>query len=93
MGNYTTRTHSSSPWRDDHYLLHYAAARVAEDPEGLETWTRKVFRLVFASGRLDFGECWDRLFVAGVASGLDHLICQERIGQAVAHCRAEQVAA
>jgi hypothetical protein len=52
-----------------------------------------VFRVVFAGGELDFGAAWDRLFLAGVRGGLDHIVCQERIGSAVANCRNEQVAA
>jgi hypothetical protein len=46
---------TSSPWRDPSYLLEYAGERTAEDPDVLETWVTKVFRVVFAGGELDFG--------------------------------------
>jgi hypothetical protein len=84
---------TSSPWRDPSYLLEYAGERTAEDPDVLETWVTKVFRVVFAGGELDFGVAWDRLFVAAVAGGVDQLIAQERIGRAVTTCRNEGVAA
>lgn len=88
-----TSIRSSSPWSEPSYLLDYAEGRVVEDPNVLEAWVTKVFRVVFAGGELDFGTAWDRLFLAGVRGGLNHLTCQARIGEAVAHCRDEQVAA
>lgn len=84
---------ASSPWRDPSYLLDYAEGRIVEGTDVLEALATRVFRFVVAGGELDFGTAWDRLFLAGVQGGLNHLVCQERIGQAVAHCGSEQVAA
>ena len=93
MQTYVQIQAASSPWRDPSYLLTYAEERIAEDPSVLGTWTTKIFRLVFAGGRLDFGEAWDRLWHAAVLGGADHLVAQEIIGEAVAGCRLMGVAA
>ena len=93
MQTYPVHHYASSPWSNPSYLLGYAEGRTVEDPSVLKAWVTEVFRVVFAGGELDFGTAWDRLFLAGVQSGIDHLTCQERIGHAVAHCRSEQVAA
>ena len=93
MQSYPTTQLASSTWSEPSYLLSYAEERTAEDPDVLETWVTKVFRVVFAGGDLDFGTAWDRLFLAAVTGGVDQLIAQERIGLAVANCRSEAVAA
>jgi len=93
MTTYNSYQLTSSTWSDPSYLIEYAEERIAEDPEVTEIWVTKVFRVVFAGGELDFGETWDRLFLAATRGGLNHLVAQARIGRAVANARREAVAA
>lgn len=75
----------TSPWGSS-YLLGYSLAAVEQDPETLMHWATQCARVVFAGG-LDFHETWERLWLAAVSGGMEHLVAQERIGIAFANAR------
>ena len=59
---------------------------IEHDTNTLEHWATNAARLVYAGG-VPFGEAWDALWLAAVAGGLEHLVAQQRIGEAFAQAK------
>ena len=68
------------------YLLAYSVGAIEQNPETLKHWATRCAQVVFVGG-LDFGETWDRLFLAAIAGGLSQAVAQQRIGEAFAAAR------